>query len=85
MPAGISHWGIKMQSENTSTSFFTTIFGGFVALIGGLSTSEQMAVMGVLIAFAGFAVNTWYIWRKDRREQLTFEESLKRGQDDEAA
>lgn len=73
------------QNENTSTSFLTTILGGIVALIGGLSTAEQMAIIGVLIAFAGFIVNTWYIWRKDRREQRIFESTLKKGDDNEAA
>lgn len=74
------------QNENTSTSFLATMVGGFVALIGGLSTAEQMAIIGVLIAFAGFVVNTWYIWRKDRREQRQHEAEMKRkGGDNEAA
>lgn len=76
---------IVAQNENTSTSFLTTIVGGIVALIGGLSTAEQMAIVGVLIAFAGFVVNTWYIWRKDRREQSLFESTLKEDDDNEAA
>lgn len=73
------------QSENTSTSFLTTILGGFVALIGGLSTAEQLAAIGVLITLAGFIVNTWYVWRKDRREQRLFESALKEGEDNETA
>ena len=77
---------IAAQNENTSTSFLTTLVGGLVALIGGLSTAEQMAILGVLIAFAGFVVNTWYIWRKDRREQRQHEATMKnRGGGDEAA
>lgn len=74
-----------VQNENTSTSFLTTMVGGIVALIGGLSTAEQLAAIGVLITLAGFVVNTWYIWRKDRREHRLFESTLKRGDDDEAA
>lgn len=73
------------QNENTSTSFLTTIVGGIVALIGGLSTAEQLAAIGVLITLAGFVVNTWYIWRKDRREQRLFESTLKGDDDNEAA
>lgn len=73
------------QSENTSTSFLTTILGGIVALIGGLSTAEQLAAIGVLITLAGFIVNTWYVWRKDRREQRLFESALKDGEDNETA
>ena len=77
---------IVAQNESTSTSFLTTLVGGLVALIGGLSTAEQMAIIGVLIAFAGFGVNTWYIWRKDRREQRQHEAEMKRkGGGDEAA
>lgn len=56
-----------------------------MALIGGLSTAEQMAIVGVLIAFAGFVVNTWYIWRKDSREQRAFDASMKDDNDNEAA
>lgn len=66
------------NNENTSTSFLTTVVGGLVALIGGLSTAEQMAIIGVFIAFAGFVVNTWYIWRKDRREQRQHEAAMRR-------
>lgn len=69
---------IVAQNESTSTSFLTTLVGGLVALIGGLSTAEQMAIIGVLIAFAGFVVNTWYIWRKDRREQRQHDAEMKR-------
>jgi len=76
---------IVAQNENTSTSFLTTIVGGIVALIGGLSTAEQLAAIGVLITLAGFVVNTWYIWRKDRREQRLFESTLKGRDDNEAA
>lgn len=77
---------IVAQNESTSTSFLTTLVGGLVALIGGLSTAEQMAIIGVLIAFAGFVVNTWYIWRKDRREQRQHEAEMKRkGGDNETA
>ena len=74
------------QNESTSTSFLTTLVGGLVALIGGLSTAEQMAIIGVLIAFAGFVVNTWYIRRKDRREQRQHEATMRnKGGGDEAA
>lgn len=77
---------IVAQNESTSTSFLTTLVGGLVALIGGLSTAEQMAIIGVLIAFAGFVVNTWYIWRKDRREQRQHEATMRnKGGGDEAA
>lgn len=77
---------VVAQNESTSPSFLTTLVGGLVALIGGLSTAEQMAIIGVLIAFAGFVVNTWHIWRKDRREQRQHEAEMKRkGGDNEAA
>lgn len=73
---------IATHNDNTTGSFLTTLVGGLVALIGGLSTAEQMAIVGVLIAFAGFIVNTWYVWRKDRREQLIFEQKIGKGTDE---
>ena len=77
---------IVAQNESTSTSFLTTLVGGLVALIGGLSLSEQVAIVGVSIAFAGFVVNTRYIWRKDRREQRQHEATMRnKGGGDEAA
>ena len=63
------------------------MIGGIVAILGGLSTTEQMAILGAAIALAGFVVNTWYIMRKDRREQRQHEADMRqrRGGGDEAA
>lgn len=75
-----------MHNDNNAYSFITTMFGGIVALIGGLSTTEWMAVIGAALAIAGFAVNTWAVIRRDKREQKEFEARVRpRGDDDEAA
>lgn len=67
---------VALQNENNTASFLTTIVGGVVAAIGGLSTTELMAVIGTVLAVAGFVVNTWAVLRRDRREQRLLERAL---------
>lgn len=49
------------------------MLGGIMALFGGLTATEQMALIGTCIAVLGFAVNTWAVWRRDKREQRFIE------------
>lgn len=72
------------QNENYTTSFISSLVGGIVAIAGGLTTTEAMAIFGALMALASFVVNTWAVWRRDRREQKAFE-AKQNGGDDEAA
>lgn len=65
------------SQESNTVSFLTTIAGGIVAALGGLSTTELMAVLGALVAIAGFVVNTWAVLRRDKREQQLAELAIK--------
>ena len=47
----------------------TNLAGGGMVLYGGLSTTEWMAVLGGICAFAGLIIQIWAAWRKDQREQ----------------
>lgn len=38
------------------------------AIFAGLDFSEWMMLGGLLVAIAGFGVNCFFQWRKDRRE-----------------
>lgn len=51
-----------------------TYGGASGAAVGGwLLSSEGMALIGVLLAAAGFSTNAWLGWRRDRREQREHE------------
>ena len=73
-----------VQNENYTTSFASSVIGGILAILGGLTTTEAMAVFGALMAFASFLVNTWFVWRRDRREQKALEQQLKEREDEAA-
>ena len=63
-----------------------TYGGASGAAVGGwLLSSEGMALIGVLLAAAGFATNAWLGWRRDRREQREHEARMSAlGADDDA-
>ena len=55
-----------------------TYGGASSAAVGGwLLSSEGMALIGVLLAGAGFATNAWLGWRRDRREQREHEARMR--------
>lgn len=40
-----------------------------MVLYGGLSTTEWMAVVGGICAFAGLIIQLWSAYRKDQRDE----------------
>jgi hypothetical protein len=38
-----------------------------------IDASEWFGAIGVSIAFAGFVMNTWFNWRRDKRERAKVE------------
>lgn len=79
---------MSMTTQNETgnvTSFLSTIIGGIVAVIGGLTATEMAAVIGALVAVGGFFVNLWAIVRRDRRETRLLNEQLRERDTDEAA
>lgn len=77
---------LTTQNETGNVaSFLSTIIGGIVAVIGGLTATEMAAVIGALVAVGGFFVNLWAIVRRDRRETRLLNEQLRGRDTDEAA
>jgi hypothetical protein len=65
---------MSMAEPATSTStatygLVTNLAGGGMVLYGGLSTTEWMAVVGGICAFAGLIIQLWSTYRKDQRDE----------------
>lgn len=60
---------ITHTSQDNNASFAATLVGGLIATFGGLSATEIAAILGAVLAAAGFVVNTVALYRRDRREQ----------------
>ncbi|MFV5349046.1 hypothetical protein VXO87_00490 [Acinetobacter baumannii] len=59
-------------ATSTSTATYglaTNVAGGTMALVGGLSTTEWMAVVGGICALAGLIIQVWSAYRKDQRDE----------------
>ena len=54
-----------------------TYFGSGTAVIFGMSTNELAAVGGVFVGLAGLAINMFFNWKRDRREQREHEARMK--------
>lgn len=55
-----------------------TYAGAGTSAVGGWAlSSEQMAFIGLCVAIAGFAVNAFLGWRRDKREQREHEARMK--------
>lgn len=58
------------SSTSTATlGLATNIAGGGMVLVGGLSTTEWMAVLGGVCAVLGFIVQAITAYRKDQRDE----------------
>lgn len=64
--------GMAEPASTTSTATYglaTNVAGGTMALVGGLSTTEWMAVLGGVCAVLGFIVQAIAAYRKDQRDE----------------
>ena len=50
-----------------------TYAGAGVAAVGGLTHNDILAIAGITVAVAGFAVNWFYKYREDKRRQREHE------------
>ncbi|XZW50962.1 hypothetical protein ACT4VW_01765 [Acinetobacter baumannii] len=58
------------SSTSTATlGLATNIAGGGMVLVGGLSTTEWMAVLGGICAVLGLIIQLWSAYRKDQRDE----------------
>ncbi|MFA3655961.1 holin [Acinetobacter baumannii] len=78
------------MSENTSQAvevIATTVgskatyAGGTATLVGWAASVDWLAVTGVLIALAGFALNAYFQIKKNRREDLESRMRMQREQE----
>lgn len=64
--------GMAEPASSTSTATLglaTNIAGGGMVLVGGLSTTEWMAVLGGVCTVLGFIVQAITAYRKDQRDE----------------
>lgn len=59
-----------MQHEELiiSAASKTSVTGAAAGVVGTVSQVDILTLTGVLIAVAGFGVNFFFQWRRDRRE-----------------
>lgn len=64
--------GMAEPAASTSTATLglaTNIAGGGMVLVGGLSTTEWMAVLGGVCAVVGLIIQAVAAYRKDQRDE----------------
>jgi uncharacterized membrane protein YebE (DUF533 family) len=61
----------------TKTAAGATFFGSGTAILGWLSASELAAIGGLFVGLAGLAINFYFNWKRDRREQKEHEARMK--------
>jgi len=64
--------GMAEPATSTSTATLglaTNIAGGGMVLVGGLSTTEWMAVLGGVCAVVGLIIQAVAAYRKDKRDE----------------
>lgn len=61
---------IPMQHEELiiSAASKTSVTGAAAGVVGTVSQVDILTLTGVMIAVAGFGVNFFFQWRRDRRE-----------------
>lgn len=65
-------------SNSTVFGFATNLTGGGVAVLGGFTTTEWMAIMGGVCAVLGLFIQAWSTIRKDRRDQQLHDRRMKK-------
>ncbi len=55
-----------------------TYTGAGASVAAGVSGNDWMAILGLLVAVAGFAVNLYYKRKEDRRQQREYDERMRR-------
>jgi len=72
-------------SSGAGFGLATNLAGGSVAVLGGFTTTEWMAIVGGLCAVLGLIIQAWATIRKDRRDELDYlarQKRNKKGGDD---
>jgi heme exporter protein D len=71
-------------SSGAGFGLATNLAGGSVAVLGGFTTTEWMAIVGGLCAVLGLLIQAWATIRKDQRDERDYiarQEQLKKRSD----
>lgn len=71
-------------SSGAGFGLAANLAGGSVAVLGGFTTTEWMAIVGGLCAVLGLLIQAWATIRKDRRDERDYiarQEQLKKRSD----
>ncbi|WND04505.1 holin [Acinetobacter soli] len=70
-----------MPEPTTSSSagfgLAANLTGGSIAVLGGFTTTEWMAIVGGLCAVIGLLIQAWSTIRKDQRDQQLHNKKMK--------
>lgn len=61
----------------TKTAAGATFVGSATSIFGGLSANELAAIGGLLVGLAGLAINLYFNWKRDQREQREHDARMK--------
>ena len=71
-----------MHDTITEISSKTTYTGAIAGLIAWFKNVDWLAVVGIILAVLGFAINQYYQWKRNKREEELHKlqtEALRRG------
>lgn len=63
-------------SSGAGFGLVTNLTGGSIAVLGGFTTTEWMAIVGGLCALLGLFIQAWSTIRKDKRDQQLHEKRM---------
>lgn len=63
---GVAAWKIRLHWQEYTTDLLWRLGAG--GAIGLAFLDKHAAAVGAFVAVAGFGVNLWFQWRRDRRE-----------------
>ena len=72
-----------VSTSTASYGFATNLAGGGMAIFGGLSMTEWMAILGGICALLGFIIQAVATYRKDQRDEKLYEKRMNESDSDE--
>jgi hypothetical protein len=51
---------------------------GFAAVFGGVTRDDLIFYLALVAGFGTFVVNSWFAWRRDRREERALDAGLQK-------
>ena len=64
---------ITTIDATVSAASRTTYGGGITAVIGWITSIDMVSLAGFIVALVGLAVNVWFQWQRNRREEAQHE------------